>query len=45
VLSQVFPFTGVGDAHQLMHENAHPPGNMSILVNATKEGETTLKVE
>jgi crotonyl-CoA carboxylase/reductase len=42
VLSQVFPFDGVGDAHQLMHENAHPPGNMSILVNATREGMTTL---
>ncbi|MCK9487161.1 MAG: crotonyl-CoA carboxylase/reductase [Dehalococcoidia bacterium] len=44
VLSQVFPFTGVGDAHQLMHDNAHPAGNMSILVNATTEGETTLDV-
>ncbi len=37
-LSQVFPLAEVGDAHQLMHENAHPPGNMSILVNATSEG-------
>ncbi len=46
VLSQVFPFEGgVGDAHQLMHENRHPAGNMAILVNATKEGEKTLKVE
>jgi crotonyl-CoA carboxylase/reductase len=34
----VFPLDRVGDAHQLMYENAHPPGNMSILVNATEEG-------
>ena len=37
-LSRVFPLDRVGDAHQLMYENAHPPGNMSILVNATEEG-------
>jgi crotonyl-CoA carboxylase/reductase len=43
VLSQVFPFEGVGDSHQLMYENAHPPGNMAILVNATREGMTTLE--
>ena len=46
VLSRVFPFEGgVGECHQLMYENRHPAGNMAILVNATKEGETTLKVE
>ncbi|MDA0270477.1 MAG: crotonyl-CoA carboxylase/reductase [Chloroflexi bacterium] len=44
VLSKVFQFDETGLAHQLMHENAHPPGNMSILVNATKQGETTLSV-
>ncbi|MCH2523496.1 MAG: crotonyl-CoA carboxylase/reductase [Dehalococcoidia bacterium] len=37
-LSQVFPLENVGDAHQLMYENQHPAGNMSILVNATEEG-------
>ena len=37
-LSQVFPLENVGDAHQLMYENRHPAGNMSILVNATEEG-------
>ena len=41
-LSQVFPLANVGDAHQLMHENKHQPGNMSILVNATEEGHTDL---
>ena len=44
VLSKVFTFEETGDAHQLMHENGHPPGNMAILVNATKQGETTLAV-
>lgn len=43
VLSQVFAFEGVGDAHQLMYENAHPPGNMAVLVNATREGMTALE--
>ncbi|MBV9100749.1 MAG: crotonyl-CoA carboxylase/reductase [Candidatus Dormibacteraeota bacterium] len=33
-LSQVFPFHEVGVAHQLMYENRHPMGNMSILVGA-----------
>ncbi|MBM3140259.1 MAG: crotonyl-CoA carboxylase/reductase [Chloroflexi bacterium] len=41
-LSRVFPFDGVGEAHQLMRENRHPPGNMAILVNATREGTRTL---
>ena len=33
-LSQTFAFTEVGLAHQLMRENRHPVGNMSILVGA-----------
>jgi crotonyl-CoA carboxylase/reductase len=41
-LSRVFPLAEVGDAHQLMYENAHPPGNMSILVNATEEGQSDI---
>ncbi len=32
-LSQVFEFDQVGEAHQLLHENRHPPGNMAIKVN------------
>ncbi len=42
VLSRTFPFDGIGEAHQLMHENRHPAGNMAILVNAKREGMTTL---
>jgi len=38
-LSQVFPFDGIPEAHQLMRENRHPAGNMAILVNALQPGE------
>jgi len=37
-LSRVWKFSETGDAHQLMRENKHPHGNMSILVNAKREG-------
>ena len=37
-LSRVFPFEGIPDAHQLMHENRHPGGNMAVLVSAPREG-------
>jgi len=37
-LSQTFPFDELGEAHQLMHENRHPYGNMAVLVNATEPG-------
>ncbi len=37
-LSRVWEFKETGDAHQLMRENKHPHGNMSILVNAKKKG-------
>ncbi|MEU6774134.1 crotonyl-CoA carboxylase/reductase [Streptomyces sp. NPDC046759] len=37
-LSRVFPFSATGEAHQLMHDNAHPPGNLAVLIGArTKE--------
>ena len=39
VLSRVFQFDGIGESHQLMYENAHPPGNMAILVNAPPRGD------
>jgi len=39
----VFDFAGTGDCHQLMRENKHPNGNMSILVNAQKRGLKTLR--
>ena len=41
-LSRVFDFAGTGDCHQLMRENKHPSGNMSIFVNAKKPGLKTL---
>jgi crotonyl-CoA carboxylase/reductase len=37
-LSQTFAFEDTGTCHQLMGENRHPNGNMSILVNARKTG-------
>jgi crotonyl-CoA carboxylase/reductase len=37
-LSRTFPFDELGEAHQLMHENRHPYGNMAVLVNATEPG-------
>ena len=40
-LSRTFPLAAIGEAHGLMHENRHPPGNMAILVNATREGMKT----
>jgi crotonyl-CoA carboxylase/reductase len=42
-LSRTFEFKETGDCHQLMRENRHPNGNMSILVNATKQGLKSLK--
>jgi len=42
-LSKTYPFEGVGDSHQLMYENKHPNGNMSILVNAKAEGMKTME--
>jgi crotonyl-CoA carboxylase/reductase len=41
-LSRTFTFDDIGTAHQLMHENAHPEGNMAALVSAPKEGLTDL---
>ncbi|MEM7181970.1 MAG: crotonyl-CoA carboxylase/reductase [Spirochaetota bacterium] len=37
-LSRTFQFAETGDCHQLMKENKHPHGNMSILVGAKSEG-------
>lgn len=42
-LSKTWKFEETGDAHQLMRENKHPHGCMSILVNAKQEGLKTLK--
>ncbi len=37
-LSNTYNFDDIGHAHQLMHENKHPYGNMACLVNATQTG-------
>ncbi|HET6770610.1 MAG TPA: crotonyl-CoA carboxylase/reductase [Actinomycetota bacterium] len=39
-LSRTFWFQDIGQAHQLMGENAHPEGNMAALVSAPGEGLT-----
>lgn len=44
LLARVFPFHEVGSGHQLMYENRQPPGNMTLLVNAPREGMTELPV-
>ena len=36
--TRVFEFRETGECHQLMRENLHPSGNMSILVNAPRRG-------
>lgn len=38
-LSRTFKWEETGSSHQLMKENKHPPGNMSILVGAKSPGE------
>lgn len=38
-LSRTFKWEETGACHQLMKENKHPPGNMSILVGASAEGQ------
>ena len=38
-LSHTFSFNEIGEAHQLMHDNKHPAGNMAALVNATAPGQ------
>jgi crotonyl-CoA carboxylase/reductase len=38
-LSHTFSFDEIGEAHQLMLENRHPPGNMAALVNARSTGQ------
>jgi crotonyl-CoA carboxylase/reductase len=38
-LSETYSFDEIGHAHQLMHDNKHPYGNMACLVNATQKGQ------
>lgn len=42
-LSACEGFEDIAALHQLMHDNAHPPGNMAVLVNAPRRGATTLE--
>ena len=44
LLARTFDFPEIGPAHQLMHDNAHPPGNMSVVINAPERGLTRLPV-
>jgi crotonyl-CoA carboxylase/reductase len=41
-MSRVFRFDQTAECHQLMRDNQHPSGNMSILVNAPRTGLRTL---
>jgi crotonyl-CoA carboxylase/reductase len=38
-LAKTFTWNQLPDAHQLMYENNHPSGNMSVLINAKEEGQ------
>ncbi len=41
-LARTFAWRETGECHQLMRDNQHPSGNMSILVNAPRPGLRTL---
>jgi len=42
LLSRSFPLDAIGEAHQLMRDNRHPPGNMAIRIGAAEgAGATT----
>ncbi|MFD1050610.1 zinc-binding dehydrogenase, partial [Kibdelosporangium lantanae] len=40
-LSDCLTFENIGQAHQMLRDNAQPPGNLAVLVNAPKPGMTT----
>ena len=42
-LSEVFPWEGIPAAHEKMHANQHPPGNMGVLVTAQRPGLRTVE--
>jgi crotonyl-CoA carboxylase/reductase len=39
-MASVGKFEDLGEFHQQMYENTHPPGNMAVLVNAPSAGHT-----
>jgi len=42
-MSEVFPWEQIPDAHVKMRKNEHKPGNMAVLVSATKTGLRTFE--
>ena len=42
-MSEVFPWAKIPAAHTMMWKNQHPPGNMAVLVNATRAGLRTVE--
>ena len=36
---KTYSFDQIGHAHQLMHDNKHPHGNMACLVNSLSKGQ------
>ncbi|MEH3117432.1 MAG: crotonyl-CoA carboxylase/reductase [Methylorubrum populi] len=42
-MSEVFPWDKIPAAHTKMWKNQHPPGNMAVLVNATRAGLRTVE--
>ncbi len=44
LLAKTWDFPEIGQAHQVMHDNAHPPGNMAVVVNAPERALKQLKV-
>ena len=38
-LSETYSFNQIGHAHQLMHDNKHPHGNMAFLLNSLSKGQ------
>ncbi len=42
-MSEVFPWTQVPDAHVKMRKNQHKPGNMAVLISASRTGLRTFE--
>ena len=42
-MGEVFPWTGIPDAHEKMLDNQHTPGNMAVLVSTPRSGLRTFE--
>ena len=42
-MSEVFPWAEIPQAHMLMRNNKHKPGNMAVLVQAPRTGLRTFE--